>query len=137
MPESTVNVLLVEDDDVDAMLLQRMVDKHGLPVELVRAHDGREALELLRAADGELPQAIVLDLNMPVMNGLEFLQELRSDATFAALQVVILTTSEHERDVQRATELGVEDYFTKEMSSDHMGPFLARLTEVLGPPESS
>jgi CheY-like chemotaxis protein len=114
MINQPLNILLVEDDKVDVMNVKRAFEKNHITNPLFVAGDGLEALEKLR--NGEVPQGrrlVLLDLNMPKMNGIEFLYELRKDANLAAIPVVVLTTSNNERDKIEAYNLNVAGYLVK------------------------
>jgi CheY-like chemotaxis protein len=114
MSEKILNILLVEDDDVDVMNVRRAFKKGNITNPLFIAGNGVEALEMLRK--GELPKArrlVLLDLNMPKMNGIEFLRELRADPELKATPVVVLTTSDAERDKVEAYNLHVAGYLLK------------------------
>ncbi len=109
-----LNILLVEDDDVDVMNVQRAFKKNNITNPLFVAGNGAEALELLRG--GRIPgerRIILLDLNMPRMNGIEFLRELRADPVLASSPVIVLTTSNDERDRVDAYNLNVAGYILK------------------------
>jgi CheY-like chemotaxis protein len=109
-----LNILLVEDDEVDVMNVRRAFEKSHIMNPLFVAGDGLEALEKLR--DGEVPRGrrlILLDLNMPRMNGIEFLREVRKDPELAATPVVVLTTSNDDRDKVEAYNLNVAGYLLK------------------------
>jgi CheY-like chemotaxis protein len=114
-----LNILLVEDDEVDIMTVQRAFKKGNIANPLYLAGNGIEALALLRGNPGEpalIPperRLILLDLNMPKMNGLEFLRELRSDPAIRHIPVVVLTTSNEERDRVDAYHLNVAGYILK------------------------
>jgi CheY-like chemotaxis protein len=114
-----LNILLVEDDEVDIMTVQRAFKKGNITNPLYIAGNGIEALTLLRGNPGQpslIPperRLILLDLNMPKMNGLEFLEELRSDPALAHIPVVVLTTSNEERDRVQAYDLNVAGYMLK------------------------
>jgi CheY-like chemotaxis protein len=112
--EKTLNILLVEDDQVDVMNVKRAFDKNRIANPLYVAGDGIQALEMLRS--GEVPRErrlILLDLNMPRMSGIEFLRELRADPALHATPVVVLTTSDDERDKVNAFDLNVAGYLLK------------------------
>jgi CheY-like chemotaxis protein len=118
MTESKMlHILLVDDDDVDVMNVQRAFKKNNIINPLYVASNGLEALNLLRG-DGvpAIPserRLVLLDLNMPKMNGLEFLREIRADPELHALLVIVLTTSDDERDKVEAYNLNVAGYILK------------------------
>lgn len=114
MDDRTLNILLVEDDQVDVMNVQRALRKNHILNPLFLAQDGVDALQKLR--DGEVPLSrlvVLLDLNMPRMGGIEFLREVRGDADLRRLAVVVLTTSDDERDRIEAYDLNVAGYIVK------------------------
>jgi len=107
-------MILIDDDVVDVMNVRRALAKNQIVSPLFVASDGIEGLELLRGP--EVPperRLILLDLNMPRMNGLEFLRELRADPALAPTPVVVLTTSNEERDRVDAYQLNVAGYLLK------------------------
>lgn len=111
---SQLNILLVEDDEVDVMNVRRAFRQNNVTNPLYVASDGVQALEKLRS--GEIPKErrlILLDLNMPRMNGIEFLRELRKDPDLCSTTVVVLTTSKDEHDVFSAYDLNVAGYLVK------------------------
>ena len=114
MSDRALNIVLVDDDDVDVMNVQRAFEKGKLPHPTWVAQDGIAALALLRS--GEVPatrRLVLLDLNMPRMNGIEFLKELRADPALRMTPVVVLSTSNDERDKAAAYELNVAGYLLK------------------------
>jgi CheY-like chemotaxis protein len=114
LSDRMLNVMLVEDDQVDVMNVKRAFDKNHIANPLYVATDGLEALEMLRS--GAIPdqrRIILLDLNMPKMSGLEFLRELRADAALQGIPVIVLTTSNDERDKIEAYNLNVAGYLVK------------------------
>ncbi|TGD78926.1 response regulator [Hymenobacter wooponensis] len=119
------SILLVEDDQMDIMNVQRELRKHNIDVPLHIARNGKEALSLLRGEDGKTqiprPNVVMLDINMPRMNGLELLQILRSDPDFVGLNVFITTTSDLETERFKAQELAVSGYIIKPLSFDSFG----------------
>jgi CheY-like chemotaxis protein len=113
-----LNILLVEDDEVDVMNVQRALKKNGATAALYRAANGIEALAMLRnnsqiAAENNGRLLILLDLNMPKMGGLEFLKELRADPALRSLPVVVLTTSMQDSDLVTAYQYNVAGYLIK------------------------
>lgn len=116
--ESVTNILLVEDDLVDVMNVQRAFKKGNITNPLFLAGNGLEALEILRnvSAGIDMPRhrrLVLLDLNMPKMGGLEFLKELRADPKINQTPVIVLTTSDQERDRIEAYNLNVAGYILK------------------------
>ncbi len=114
-----LNILLVEDDEVDIMTVKRAFKKGNITNPLYLAGNGIEALAMLRNTPEQpslIPperRLILLDLNMPKMNGLEFLHELRADPAIRHIPVVVLTTSNEERDRVQAYNLNVAGYILK------------------------
>ncbi|MEM7761929.1 MAG: response regulator [Cyanobacteria bacterium P01_G01_bin.67] len=119
MQERIINILLVEDDEVDVMNVQRAFKKYKITNPLFIAGNGIEALEMLRSQNGQPPMVpesrrlILLDLNMPKMNGLEFLEELRKDERLKRSPVIVLTTSDEDKDRIEAYNLNVAGYILK------------------------
>ena len=108
------NIVLVDDDAVDVMNVKRAFARGGVTNPLFVAGDGIEALALLKG--NEVPRdrrMVLLDLNMPRMNGIEFLRALRADPALAGTPVVVLTTSNEERDKVEAFNLNVAGYLLK------------------------
>jgi CheY-like chemotaxis protein len=106
-------ILLVEDDCVDVMAVQRVLKDLDVCNELVYAANGEEALAYLRDKDHELPCVILLDLNMPKMNGLEFLGALRANETLKDIPAVVVSTSAEKQDMARSLEFGAAGYIIK------------------------
>jgi CheY-like chemotaxis protein len=106
-------ILLVEDDCVDVMAVQRVLKEFEVRNPLVYAADGEEALAYLRGKDNEMPCVILMDLNMPKMNGLELLKALRADAEFRDIPAVVVSTSAEKQDVARSLDLGAAAYIVK------------------------
>lgn len=114
------HILLVEDDEVDVMNVERAFKKNNLKNPLHVARDGVEALEMLRNTDpvNKLPDSLIvlLDINMPRMNGIEFLREVRKDPELRSLRTFVLTTSDNDRDKLEAFNLNVAGYILKPLS---------------------
>ncbi len=116
-----VTLFIVDDDDIDAIALERALRKLRLLNTVRRAHDGQEALNLLRAGEIPAPFIILLDLNMPRMNGLEFLQALRTDPMLTHAVVFVLTTSKSDEDLVAAYRKHVAGYvFKQHMDRDFL-----------------
>lgn len=123
MPNSNVvpmTILLVEDDEVDIMNVKRAFKKNNISNPLMIAHNGIEALEILRSDVPGIkkPKIILLDLNMPRMGGIEFLKEIRQDQALSKLSVFVMTTSNEDGDKIDAFNLNVAGYILKPLSMD-------------------
>jgi CheY-like chemotaxis protein len=128
--EKALNILLVEDDQVDVMTVRRAFEKNRITNPLYIATNGLEALRMLRL--GEVPSGrriILLDLNMPKMSGLEFLRELRNDVTLHGTPVIVLTTSNDERDRIDAFNLNVAGYLLKPVTFINFVELMATLNK--------
>ncbi len=110
---NTRPILLVEDDQVDAMTVRRALKDIKVTNHLAVVGDGLEALQHLSNPGNEKPCIILLDLNMPRMNGIEFLQAVKADAILRRIPVVVLTTSTEEQDKVNSFNLGVAGYMVK------------------------
>lgn len=106
-------ILLVEDDRVDAMTVQRALKDINVTNRLDITNNGEEALAFLRNPENEKPGIILLDLNMPKMNGIEFLKVAKNDADLKKIPVIVLTTSKEEQDKVDSFNLGVAGYMVK------------------------
>jgi CheY-like chemotaxis protein len=125
-----LNILLVEDDEIDVMNVQRAFQKNHIANPLFVAGDGVEALAKLRS--GEIPRErriVLLDLNMPRMNGIEFLRALRKDPELALTTVVVLTTSNDDRDKIDAYNLNVAGYLLKPVTFSNFCEVMATLNK--------
>ena len=114
MDDHALNILLVDDDEVDVMTVKRAFSKANIANRLYVATDGIEALAMLRSEG--VPAArrlMLLDLNMPRMSGIEVLREIRADPALRALTVIVLTTSNEDRDRVEAYRLNVAGYLLK------------------------
>lgn len=108
-----VTLLLIEDDDIDAMSITREFKKMHISNSIVRANDGLEGLELLRNGTVPSPYIILLDLQMPRLNGLEFLEEIRKDTKLAQSTIFVLTTSKSDEDITASYKKNIAGYFIK------------------------
>lgn len=117
MEEKMINLLLVDDDEVDVMNVQRAFKKNNITNPLYIAANGLEALQVLRGqTESAMPaqrRLILLDLNMPKMGGIEFLRELRADKALRNIPVIVLTTSNEDSDKVEAYNLNVAGYILK------------------------
>ena len=130
MVEKVLNILLVEDDEVDVMNVKRAFDRNRIANPLYVAGDGLEGLHMLRSDEVPAERRIVLlDLNMPKMNGIEFLRALRSDPALQLTPVVVLTTSNDERDKIEAYNLNVAGYLLKPVTFINFVEVMAALNK--------
>lgn len=107
-------MLLVEDNSSDVFLIRRALEHAKVLHNLHVAADGKEALDFLRdTKDVSCPDLILLDLNMPGMNGFEFLEEMKKDERFKAIPVIVLTTSTAEKDILKSYMLHANCFITK------------------------
>jgi CheY-like chemotaxis protein len=117
MRKQQFSLLIVDDDDVDVMNVKRALKKNNLDVPTDRAANGLEALEFLNQrfrVRGNIEKLVILlDLNMPRMNGIEFLRAIRKDDRFRMLSVIVLTTSDQPQDLEAAYNLNVAGYIVK------------------------
>lgn len=116
MTDATKMILLVEDDPDHELLTIRALKKSNIANDVRVARDGAEAVELLFGPNPIKPQVILLDLKLPKLDGLEVLRRIRTSDTTRMLPVVVLTSSDEERDVVRSYQLGVNSYIRKPVS---------------------
>ena len=126
-------IFIVDDDEVAVMAFERAARQHGILAKTEFARDGAEALSVLRARDRVVsPYLIVLDLNMPGMGGLEFLDVLRRDPDLKNALVFVMTTSDSPNDIQAAYSHNIAGYFVKENAFRSIGSTLALMDRYAG-----
>jgi len=118
MNSKPFSILHIDDDQVDKMVIEKVIRKLGITTHLFHAGDGEEALDLLRGTNGKtapdpMPDIIITDINMPRMNGLEFLKALREDPKLRHMSVIIMTTSNDDVDRREAYSYNVAGYVIK------------------------
>ncbi|UNK37257.1 response regulator [Shinella sp. H4-D48] len=120
------SILVVDDDENDQFICEYTIRKYDSAIRVLKAFDGAEALNVLR---GDTPDAIILDINMPVMNGFEFLDRYAQEFEVHAPVVAMLTSSHLGKDRERAMQYDfVKSYFEKPLEPDH----LRVMAELLG-----
>jgi len=131
-------ILLIEDDRVDVMTVQRALKKIGFANPVFVARNGIDALRMLRGQGREkiAPALVVLDLNLPKMSGVEFLEELRGDPELRAMRVIVLTSSNEPKDREAAFRYDVEDYIVKPHSFDEFARAMDVILSYWEPDES-
>ncbi len=111
--QSNDPILLVEDDVVDAMTVRRALKDLDVTNEIIHANNGEEAIDYLSNMQNQRPCIILLDINMPKMNGIEFLKEAKSREDCHEIPVIMLTTSTNDKDMVESFNLNVADYIVK------------------------
>ena len=109
-----MKILIVEDNKIALMGIKKILSEYP-DIEICTAENGLVALELLTVNQSELPHLTLLDLNMPIMNGIEFLKEIKKNDSLKTIPVIIHTTSFNPLDVKLCEELGICGYFVKEL----------------------
>lgn len=113
----SLNILLIEDDTIEVMKFNRVIKTLGMNHKIIEANNGEEALSILK--DKEIiPDVIFLDLNMPKINGIEFLQILKADDYLKYIPAIILTTSNNHKDVLECYKIGIAGYVLKPLKYD-------------------
>ncbi len=107
------HILLVEDDQVDVMTVKRALKEINVTNQLDVVSNGEEALRFLNNSENDMPGIILLDLNMPKMNGIEFLQIAKKDDKLKSIPVVVLTTSKDDQDKVDSFSFGIAGYMIK------------------------
>lgn len=132
MKSQSMKFLVVDDDDLDVEKITRGFGHLGLANDVIHARDGFEALEILLGTATtpalEGPYIVLLDINMPRMNGIELLEKIRGDRGLAHTPVVVMSTSDHPADVEAAYSRNVSGYFLKSMGKKKMHEALAALS---------
>lgn len=111
-PNETLRILLAEDNEGDAILLQKRFSQSPYPHEMIIVEDGEEALEVLSNSVPR-PHIIILDINMPKLNGIEALSKIKQDSKLANIPVLMLTSSQYTEDIEAAKKHGANGYINK------------------------
>ncbi|MEO0946087.1 MAG: response regulator [Pseudomonadota bacterium] len=128
MRAERAHILVVDDDEVSVMAIRRALEQHGIKSPIICAADGQEALDLLMSDAVPKPRLILLDINMPRMNGLEFLAAIRKDTSLRNQVVFVMTTSDAPQDIAQAYSQQIAGYILKEDAYRSIG----RAIEMLG-----
>jgi CheY-like chemotaxis protein len=129
---NAISILLVEDNPADIEITRRALEKGQVMNELIVARDGQEALDILFAAkngEARCPGLILLDLNLPKVDGREVLEKIKTDPKLKRIPVVILTVSNQDKDVARCYDAGVNTYITKPIQFDDFLRAVATIDE--------
>lgn len=126
-------ILLAEDDDGHARLVERNLQRAGITNQVIRARDGQEALDYVHRAGGHsdreasAPLLLLLDINMPRVDGVEVLRQVKGDPATAKIPAIMLTTTDDPREVERCYQLGCSVYITKPVEYDAFVEAVKRL----------
>jgi len=120
-------ILLVEDDSVDAMTVKRAMRDLQVNHSVIHSVNGEEAMKYLTSPDTEKPFVILLDLNMPKMNGIEFLKVIKAHPELKTIPVIVLTTSKERRDVLDSFEIGASGYMVKPVDYSKFVEILSKI----------
>ena len=123
----SLNILLIEDDTIEVMKFNRVVKTLNLNHKIIEANNGEEALEILRIKE-IVPDIILLDLNMPKLNGLEFLRILKNDESLKFIPSIVLTTSSNHKDLLECYKIGIAGYLLKPLKYDD---YMERIKKLL------
>lgn len=128
-----IDVLMFEDDPGDVLLARELMEESKLTIQMTVAEDGVQGMQMLRGegqyADALRPDLILLDLNMPRMDGLAVLNELKNDPVLRVIPVVVLTTSSSDRDVMEAYSRHANCYITKPLDLDQFAKIVSVIDE--------
>jgi CheY-like chemotaxis protein len=122
-----LNILLIEDDEIEVMKFNRVLSTLKLSHKVVEANNGEEAIEILKVKE-IVPDIIVLDLNMPKINGIEFLRILKADDYLKYIPAIILTTSSNHKDVLECYRIGIAGYVIKPLK---YADYVDRITKLI------
>lgn len=123
----SLNILLIEDDTIEVMKFNRVITKLGLNHKIIEANNGDEAINILKVKE-IIPDIIILDLNMPKLNGLEFLEILKKDETLKYIPAIILSTSSNHKDMLECYKMGIAGYLLKPLKYEE---YVDRILKLL------
>jgi CheY-like chemotaxis protein len=124
----SLNILLIEDDAIEVMKFNRVLSTLNVKHKIVEANNGEEALTILKVKE-VIPDIIILDLNMPKINGIEFLKILKEDDYLKYIPSVILTTSNNRKDILECYKIGIAGYILKPLKYEDYVDKIKRLIE--------
>ncbi len=123
----SLNILLIEDDAIEVMKFNRVLKSLELNHRIIEANNGEEAVDVLKRKE-IIPDVIILDLNMPKLNGIEFLSILKADDVLKYIPAIILTTSNNHRDVMECYKIGIAGYILKPLKYED---YVDRIKKIL------
>ena len=122
-----ISLLLIDDDEIERMKFKRVCQKHHYSHSIIEARNGEVALDILKNHE-TLPNVILLDLNMPKMNGTEFLAALKQNDSLKYIPIIIMSSSDNDKDVKECYELGIAGYIIKPL---HFTEYSKRIVSLL------
>ena len=122
-----MKILLIEDDAIEIIKFQRSIVSLGLNYDIVEARNGEEALKLLKFKH-RLPDIILMDLNMPKLNGIEFLRILKNDEILKFIPAIVLSTSRNDRDILECYKIGISGYVLKPLKYED---YVSRIKQIM------
>jgi CheY-like chemotaxis protein len=125
--QKSLNILLIEDDAIEVMKFNRVLSTLNMNHKIIEANNGEEALTVLKEKD-IIPDIIILDLNMPRINGVEFLKILKNDEYLKYIPSIILTTSNNHKDVLECYKIGIAGYVLKPLKYEN---YVERIRKML------
>lgn len=125
------SILLVEDDPGHALLIEKNLRRAGLPYPIVKFEDGRKAVDYLFGEAGARTVLVLLDLNLPVLDGYQVLKIVKSDERTKLLPVIMLTTTDNPQEIEKCYELGCNAYMTKPVEYDQFSDAMRNLGAFL------
>ena len=131
MTDKIVSILIVEDDEVDVMAIRRAFQETNISNPIYIAKDGIEALQKLRSREIPYPYIVLMDLNMPRMNGIDCMKEIRTDRSLKRTTIFALSTSNDEKDKLSAYDCNVAGYIVKSDIGNEFGKALKMLYQYL------
>ena len=130
MLDTKINLLVIDDDDINIFIIKKIVEKTGFDIDMVSKNNGQQAIDYLKqtiASNLPLPQLILIDINMPVMNGWEFIEAYQSLGVTTPVDLYILSSSVYENDIEKTKSYSsVKGFISKPLSME-------RLTELIKP----
>jgi CheY-like chemotaxis protein len=125
--EQTLEILLIEDDAIEIMKINRVLSSMPENHKIIEVNNGEDALKHLESKD-KLPDIILLDLNMPKINGIEFLSILKNDERLKFLPTIILTTSNNPKDIMKCYQIGIAGYVVKPLKYED---YVSKITKLV------
>ena len=125
--KKTLKILLIEDDTIEVMKFIKVIETLGEKHQIIESKNGEEAMDTLKSTK-QLPDIIVLDLNMPKVNGVEFLSSLKEDVTLKYIPAIVLTTSNNPKDIMECYKIGIAGYILKPLKYED---YVNRIKKVL------